>query len=81
MYHNLTYDNLFQCRKYGLEDDTIDIIGHALALQIDDSYLDQPAMDFVKRMKVQLIFLHFFSICCYCFYPMHQKLYLFQSNI
>ncbi|KAE8009286.1 hypothetical protein FH972_005733 [Carpinus fangiana] len=38
--------------KYGLEDDTIDIIGHALALQIDDSYLDQPAMDFVKRMKL-----------------------------
>jgi RAB protein geranylgeranyltransferase component A len=53
----LTYDNLFQCRKYGLEDDTIGIIGHAIALQIDDSYLDQPAMDFVKRMKVQLIFL------------------------
>lgn len=62
-------------RKYGLEDDTIGIIGHALALQIDDSYLDQPAMDFVKRMKVQLIFLyHFFSICCHCFYCIHQKL-------
>lgn len=43
--------------KYGLEDDTIDFIGHALALHIDDSYLDKPAMDFVKRMKVQL-FLH-----------------------
>ncbi|KAK3185159.1 hypothetical protein Dsin_032445 [Dipteronia sinensis] len=38
--------------KYGLEDDTIDFIGHALALHIDDSYLDQPAMDFVKRMKL-----------------------------
>lgn len=38
--------------KYGLEDDTIDFIGHALALHIDDSYLDEPAMDFVKRMKL-----------------------------
>ncbi|KAK8562772.1 hypothetical protein V6N13_018666 [Hibiscus sabdariffa] len=38
--------------KYGLEDDTIDFIGHALALHKDDSYLDQPAMSFVKRMKL-----------------------------
>ncbi|XP_073272957.1 guanosine nucleotide diphosphate dissociation inhibitor At5g09550-like isoform X1 [Primulina huaijiensis] len=38
--------------KYELEDDTIDFIGHALALHRDDSYLDQPAMDFVKRMKL-----------------------------
>ncbi|KAK9677416.1 hypothetical protein RND81_11G141900 [Saponaria officinalis] len=39
-------------KKYGLEDDTIDFIGHALALYLDDSYLDQPALDFVKRMKL-----------------------------
>ncbi|KAK8656437.1 hypothetical protein V6N13_098389 [Hibiscus sabdariffa] len=38
--------------KYGLEDDTIDFIGHALALHNDDSYLDQPALSFVKRMKL-----------------------------
>ncbi|KAF9679043.1 hypothetical protein SADUNF_Sadunf07G0099000 [Salix dunnii] len=38
--------------KYGLEDDTVDFIGHALALHLDDSYLDQPALDFVKRMKL-----------------------------
>ncbi|KAL3809193.1 hypothetical protein ACJIZ3_000144 [Penstemon smallii] len=38
--------------KYELEDDTIDFIGHALALQISDSYLDHPAMEFVKRMKL-----------------------------
>lgn len=38
--------------KYGLEDDTIDFIGHALALHFDDSYLDGPASDFVKRMKL-----------------------------
>ncbi|KAM6576489.1 hypothetical protein CsatB_028326 [Cannabis sativa] len=38
--------------KYGLEDDTIDFIGHALALHIDDSYLDEPAMEFVQKMKL-----------------------------
>ncbi|OVA10485.1 Rab GDI protein [Macleaya cordata] len=38
--------------KYGLEDNTVDFIGHALALHKDDSYLDGPAMDFVKRMKL-----------------------------
>ncbi|KAL5714415.1 hypothetical protein ACHQM5_016380 [Ranunculus cassubicifolius] len=38
--------------KYGLDDNTVDFIGHALALHIDDNYLDQPAHDFVKRMKL-----------------------------
>ncbi|RLN18377.1 guanosine nucleotide diphosphate dissociation inhibitor [Panicum miliaceum] len=38
--------------KYGLEDDTVDFIGHALALHRDDSYLDEPAIDTVKRMKL-----------------------------
>lgn len=44
---------IWYCRKYGLEDDTIDFIGHALALHFDDSYLNGPALDFVKRMKVK----------------------------
>ncbi|KAH7656918.1 Rab GDI protein [Dioscorea alata] len=38
--------------KYGLEDDTVDFLGHALALYKDDSYLDEPAMNTVKRMKL-----------------------------
>ncbi|KAI3895813.1 hypothetical protein MKW98_025604 [Papaver atlanticum] len=38
--------------KYGLEDNTVDFIGHALALHKDDSYLDEPAMGFVKKMKL-----------------------------
>ncbi|GJN14430.1 hypothetical protein PR202_gb01256 [Eleusine coracana subsp. coracana] len=37
--------------KYGLSDDTVDFIGHALALHRDDRYLDEPALDTVKRMK------------------------------
>lgn len=39
-------------RKYGLDDNTVDFIGHALALHRDDRYLDEPALDTVKRMKV-----------------------------
>uniref|UniRef100_A0A2C9UXH7 Guanosine nucleotide diphosphate dissociation inhibitor n=1 Tax=Manihot esculenta TaxID=3983 RepID=A0A2C9UXH7_MANES len=38
--------------KYGLEDNTVDFIGHALALYLDENYLDEPALDFVKRMKL-----------------------------
>ncbi|KAL8133922.1 hypothetical protein AgCh_009111 [Apium graveolens] len=38
--------------KYGLDDNTLDFIGHALALYKDDSYLEQPAIDFVKKVKM-----------------------------
>jgi hypothetical protein len=38
--------------KYGLSEDTVDFIGHALALHRDDRYLDEPALDTVKRMKL-----------------------------
>lgn len=41
-------------RKYGLNEDTVDFIGHALALHRDDRYLDESALDTVKRMKVSL---------------------------
>ncbi|RZC67180.1 hypothetical protein C5167_010867 [Papaver somniferum] len=41
--------------KYGLEDNTVDFIGHALALHKDDSYLDEPAMGFVKKMEVSVV--------------------------
>ncbi|AQK78521.1 putative protein S-acyltransferase 7 [Zea mays] len=41
-------------RKYGLSDDTMDFVGHALALHRDDRYLDEPALDIVKRMKTLL---------------------------
>jgi Rab GDP dissociation inhibitor len=42
-------------RKYGLDDNTIDFIGHAVALHRDDTYLSEPALDTVKRMKASLI--------------------------
>ncbi|PWA50436.1 GDP dissociation inhibitor [Artemisia annua] len=39
-------------KKYGLDDNTIDFIGHSLALYRDDSYLDEPAIYFIKRVKL-----------------------------
>ncbi|XP_022889015.1 guanosine nucleotide diphosphate dissociation inhibitor At5g09550-like [Olea europaea var. sylvestris] len=38
--------------KYGLDANTMDFIGHALALHRDDRYLEEPALDTVKRMKL-----------------------------
>ncbi|KAM1107590.1 hypothetical protein EV1_004294 [Malus domestica] len=38
--------------KYGLDDNNVDFIGHALALHKDDCYLNEPTLDTVKRMKV-----------------------------
>lgn len=47
-------------RKYGLDDNTVDFIGHALALHRDDRYLNEPALDTVLRMKVKMHRLHHF---------------------
>lgn len=54
------FNGFSKCRKYGLEDDTIDFIGHALALHRDDSYLDEPAKDFVERVKVLIILIRIY---------------------
>lgn len=53
-----------ECRKYELDDDTIDFIGHALALHIDDTYLDQPALHFVKRVKVRVVLYQWLFLLC-----------------
>lgn len=42
----------FFYRKFGLDENTIDFIGHAVALHSNDSHLHQPAYDTVMRMKV-----------------------------
>lgn len=38
--------------KYGIDDNTIDFIGHSLALHRDDRFLSEPALDTVKSVKV-----------------------------
>ena len=41
-------------KKYKLEDQTIDFLGHAVALHIDDLYLEQPALPTVEKMSLYL---------------------------
>lgn len=37
---------------FGLSNETIDFVGHAMALQSNDSYLDQPALEIAKKIKI-----------------------------
>ena len=41
-------------KKYKLEENTIDFLGHAVALHIDDAYLQQPAADTMGKMQLYL---------------------------
>jgi Rab GDP dissociation inhibitor len=38
--------------KFGLEKDTMDFLGHACALHRDDTYLDRPAIETVRRIRL-----------------------------
>lgn len=37
---------------FGLKPDTIDFLGHAMALRDNDAYLDQPALETVQRIRL-----------------------------
>ncbi|KAI9492269.1 GDP dissociation inhibitor [Zychaea mexicana] len=39
-------------KKFGLDAGTQDFIGHAMALHLDDTYLEQPARDTVEKIKL-----------------------------
>jgi Rab GDP dissociation inhibitor len=39
-------------KKYKLEENTIDFLGHAVALYKDDRYLEQPAIDTLKKIAL-----------------------------
>jgi Rab GDP dissociation inhibitor len=39
-------------KKFKLEDNTIDFLGHAVALYRDDEYLEKPAVDFLKKIAL-----------------------------
>jgi len=39
-------------KHFGLSDDTIDFVGHALALHRDDDYLSKPGRDTVERIRL-----------------------------
>lgn len=38
--------------KFGLDPETADFTGHALALYRDDEYLDKPCLDLIRRVKL-----------------------------
>merc|ERR1712188_301664 len=39
-------------KKFGLESNTIDFIGHALALHLNDAYLEQPAAPTLEKIRL-----------------------------
>lgn len=39
-------------KKYGLDENCMDFTGHAMALRLNDDYLDEPAVETVKAMKL-----------------------------
>lgn len=55
---------------YKLEDNTIDFIGHSIALHQDDSYLDELALPTIKRIR-----LYMESLMCYGKSPYIYPLY------
>lgn len=40
--------------KYGLEENTIDFLGHAVALEFSDNYLYEPAINTIQNMQLYL---------------------------
>eukprot|EP01133_Synstelium_polycarpum_P017374 gene17374-20728_t len=46
----MTMKQLFT--KFGLKEDPIDFLGHAVALYTDDTYLERPALECVLRLKL-----------------------------
>eukprot|EP01113_Clastostelium_recurvatum_P030354 TRINITY_DN367_c0_g1_i1.p1 TRINITY_DN367_c0_g1~~TRINITY_DN367_c0_g1_i1.p1 ORF type:complete len:462 (-),score=163.35 TRINITY_DN367_c0_g1_i1:99-1421(-) len=39
-------------KHFGLEADTVDFVGHAIALYLDDEYLERPGVECIERMKL-----------------------------
>jgi len=41
-------------KKYGLSDNAIDFVGHALAMHLDDDYLNQPAVETLSKIQLYM---------------------------
>lgn len=41
-------------KKYDLEDNTVDFIGHAVALYTDDSFLSRPAIELIRKIQLYM---------------------------
>lgn len=64
----VTMEDLY--KKYSLESDTIDFIGHALALYRDEAYIKQPALETVHKVRMYLESLARYSKSPYI-YPLY----------
>ena len=40
--------------KYGLETNTIDFLGHAVALNTDDSFMNRPAIEVIRKIQLYM---------------------------
>jgi len=56
--------------SFGLEKSTMEFVGHAMALQTDDSYLDQPAMPTCDKVRLYCLSLNSYGKSPYI-YPMY----------
>jgi Rab GDP dissociation inhibitor len=41
-------------KKFKLEDNTVDFIGHAVAMHINDDYLDEPAIETIEKVQLYI---------------------------
>lgn len=41
-------------KKFGLEENTIDFIGHAVAMYRDDEYLQRPAIELIRKSQLYI---------------------------
>ena len=41
-------------KKYDLEENTVDFIGHAVALYTDDSFLSRPAIELIRKIQLYM---------------------------
>ncbi|KAK8485619.1 hypothetical protein V6N11_008482 [Hibiscus sabdariffa] len=57
--------------KYGPDDNSVKFIGHALALHRDDRYLDEPALDTGKMVKLYAEFPVCFQGASSYIYPLY----------
>lgn len=57
-------------KKFGLEKGTIDFVGHAMALHLNDDHLTQPAIETIRRIKLYNESLLRYSVSPYL-YPLY----------
>jgi hypothetical protein len=72
--------------KFGLEKDTMDFLGHAMALHQNDAYMAQPALDTVKKIKLYAeslarYILLLLLLLLFFFFSKKTFFFLFNNNI